>query len=43
MRLNRPENWLALIAVTVGLLLAEILGLHAYVTGAAMPLHRQLA
>ena len=33
------ENWLALVVVAVGGLLAAIAGLHTYVTATATPLH----
>jgi serine beta-lactamase-like protein LACTB len=36
---NRMEIWLALIVVGVGALLTAILGLHAYMTTTATPLH----
>ena len=36
---TRIETWLALIVVAVGLLLAAILGLFAYVSTTATPLH----
>jgi CubicO group peptidase (beta-lactamase class C family) len=36
---NRTQTWLALIVVAVGLLLAAILGLFAYMSATATPLH----
>ncbi|MDP9322755.1 MAG: hypothetical protein M3P13_03900, partial [Acidobacteriota bacterium] len=36
---NRIQTWLALLVVAVGLLLAAILGLFAYVSATATPLH----
>jgi serine beta-lactamase-like protein LACTB len=36
---NRTQTWLALIVVGVGLLLAAILGLFAYMSATATPLH----
>jgi serine beta-lactamase-like protein LACTB len=36
---NRTETWLALIVVAIGGLLAAIMGLHAFMTGTAAPLH----
>ena len=37
--LSRPGTWLALIAMGAGLLVAAMLGLHAFMTGTATPLH----
>ena len=36
---SRKETWIALFVVAVGLLLAAILGLYAYVSATATPLH----
>jgi serine beta-lactamase-like protein LACTB, mitochondrial len=36
---SRIQNWLALVVVAVGLLLAAILGLFAYMSATATPLH----
>ena len=36
---SRTQTWLALIVVAVGLLLAAILGLFAYMSATATPLH----
>ena len=37
--LTRPGTWLALIAIGAGALVAVILGVHAFMTGTATPLH----
>ena len=39
---HRTETWLALIVLAVGLLLAAILGLFAYMGVTATPLHPDL-
>ena len=36
---NRPSTWLAVIAMGAGVLVAAILGLHAFMIGTATPLH----
>ncbi len=38
-RWNRAETWLALVAAGIGLLIAAIAGLHAYMTATASPVH----
>ncbi len=38
-RWNRAETWLALVAAGIGLLIAAVVGLHAYMTATATPLH----
>src|SRR5688572_6556025 len=36
---DRIQNWLGLFALGVGMLIAALLGLWAYMSGTAMPLH----
>jgi CubicO group peptidase (beta-lactamase class C family) len=38
-RWNRPETWIALIVAGLGLLVAAVLGLFAYMSATATPLH----